>query len=325
MTKLETRTLLRVFATLRLPSAVERELEQAFQYHVLSTASPLDELNALTRAGTEFDFLLCGSVGTRLDAAAIAGLPRGIRGIATYSAGLEHIDLDAARRRGLAVFNTSGALAESVADTALFLMLGAMRRATENIDLIRSRNWPGWHPDQLLGYQLTGKTLGIYGMGEIGAAVALRARACGMAIAYHNRRARTDLDARFIPDAEDLIRESDVLLLAAPSTSNTRGFINVRTLSLAKPTLVVVNVARGDLVIDDDLIAALRESRIFAVGLDVFNAEPALDPRYLDLPNAFLTPHMGSSTFEARVLMGRRLELAIIAFANGERPDNQVV
>ncbi|HEY3654704.1 MAG TPA: NAD(P)-dependent oxidoreductase [Steroidobacteraceae bacterium] len=305
----------------KLPGAVMALFRAHFDI-VESTAG--DHLAQISSASP--DILLCSVGSTRLGAGAIAALPASVKVIATYSVGHDHVDLDAARLRSIAVFYTPGVLADSVADSALLLLLGAARRATESIALIRSRAWTGWHPDQLLGVELRGKRLGIFGMGEIGRRIARRASAFGMTIAYTNRRrVPEDTEALFVPDPRDLLRDSDVFLLACPSTPETRGFINFSTLMLAKESLIIVNTGRGDLVQDDALIDALLHRRILAAGLDVFNDEPAIDTRYFALPNAFILPHIGSSTFEARIGMGQALVSAVCAWSAGEHAPNRLV
>ena len=269
------------------------------------------------------DALLCSIAEARLDARAIEMLPKSVRAILTYSVGLDHIDLNAARARKIAVFNTPGVLGDAVADAAMLLTLGAARRATESIDLIRSGRWTGWTPRQLIGVGLSGKTLGILGMGDIGKRVAHRARAFGMQIVYHNRRPVDEHDANWLL-ARELIATSDVILLAWPSTPETRYFINSDTLALVKRTAILVNVGRGDLVQDEGLVAALSNGRIAAAGLDVFDREPDFDKRYLDLPNAFLLPHIGSSTYEARLGMGQVLIDALLSWTSGGTPQNRV-
>lgn len=275
-------------------------------------------------ADVEPDAILCSIRPYRFDKAAIAGLPPSVRMIGTYSVGHDHIDLEAAAERGIAVFNTPGVLANAVADAALLLLLGAARRATESIALLREGRWTGWTPQQLIGMELGGKTLGILGMGEIGRRIAHRARAFGMDIIYHNRREIAGEEARFQPDPRALVAESDVVLLAWPSAPATRRFIAADTLSLAKPSMILVNIGRGDLVNDDDLIAALRDGKILAAALDVFDNEPDIHPGYLDLRNAFLLPHIGSSTWEARLAMADMLIHAIDSHVAGERPANRI-
>jgi glyoxylate reductase len=303
-----------------LPDSVVADLEAAFDVTFVPAQTPA---GALPNAEA-----LLVTIDSPLDGSTIASLPASIRALATYSVGLDHIDLAAARTRGLAVFNTPGVLTDAVADTALLLMLAAARRLTESLALVRGGAWQGWSPTQLLGVELSGRTLGVYGMGEIGRAVAQRARAFGMSIAYHSRRRLApdqEAGARYVPDPVELLEVSDVLVLTAPSTPETRGFIRAETLSRARPGIIVVNVARGDLVVDEDLIGALRIGRVAAAGLDVFQNEPRFDRRYLDLPNAVLLPHIGSSTFEARRRMGGLLIEGLLAWRRGERPTNQVI
>jgi glyoxylate reductase len=303
-----------------LPRPVLDDLEAAFD---VAYAPP----DAATATLPDADALLV-TVDSRLDALAIRDLPSGVEAIATYSVGLDHLDLQAAKARGLAVFNTPGVLASSVAETALLLVLGAARRLTESIALVRGGTWPGWTACQLNGTELAGKTLAILGMGEIGRAIAQRARGFGMEIAYSNRRRldpAAEGGATYVPDPDALIRLADVLVLAAPSTEATRGFLSARRLRLARSGLIVVNVARGDLVVDDDLIEALRSGQVGAAGLDVLNNEPRFDARYLELPNVVLLPHIGSSTVEARRRMGLCLVRALEAWRLGERPPNRVV
>jgi glyoxylate reductase len=273
-------------------------------------------------AGISPGALLC-SIGNCLDAATIRGLPSSVKAIATYSVGYEHIDLSAASDRGIAVFNTPGVLSDAVADAAMLLILGAARRVTESVSLLRDGRWQGWSPTQLLGVGLGGKTLGILGMGDIGSRVAARGRAFGMKIAYHNRH-HSVVEAQYFDDPRALLRESDVLVLSWPSTAQTRGFICAKTLALAKRELILVNIGRGDLIRDADLISALRTGGIRAAGLDVFDGEPRIHPDYLDLPNAFLLPHIGSSTIEARVAMAEILVDALELHMRGGTPPNRL-
>lgn len=270
------------------------------------------------------DAVLCSIRPYRFDRSAIQRLPDTVKMIATYSVGHDHIDLQAASDRGIAVFNTPGVLSEAVADSAMLLLLGAARRATESIALLRTGQWTGWTPNQLIGLELGGRTMGILGMGGIGQRIAKRARAFGMDIAYHNRRQIAGETARFFADPRKLVAQSDVVVLAWPSTEETRRFIAADTLALAKPSMILVNIGRGDLVKDDDLITALREGKIFAAGLDVFDNEPDIHPGYLELPNAFLLPHIGSSTWEARLAMADVLIDAMEVHAAGGTPANRI-
>ena len=313
---------LSVFVASRFVDAVQAEFEAAFDATFAESGDPLEELR---RAGCAFDALVF-SLDLPMPAKAIASLPVSVRALATYSVGTDHIDFEAAKARDLAVFHTPGVLADSVAENAIFLMLASARRATESIDLIRSREWPGWNPTQLVGAQLSGRTLGIFGMGDIGERIATRAQALGMSILYCNRSRRPGAEARGAAhrvSVDALIAESDVLMLACPSTEETRGILNAERLENARPGLIVVNIARGDIVDDEALISALREGRVWGAGLDVFAGEPNIHPAYYDLPNAFIVPHIGSSTIEARLGMGRSLIEGLSAWARGESPANQ--
>ena len=307
-----------VCRTSALPEIVMADLAAAFEVEFSPQNSAVERLPSADALLTTID--------APLGRAEIEALPPSIKAIATYSVGFNHIDLEAAARRGISVFNTPGVLAESVADAAMFLVLGAARRATESIDLIRGGQWPGWTACQLNGVELSGKVLGIYGMGEVGRRIASRARAFGMSIVYSALQPVPDEDgeARYIDDPDRLFGESDVLVLAAPATPATRGFVNARRLSTARDGLILVNIGRGELVDDDALIDALERGAVRAAGLDVFNGEPAFDRRYLDLPNAFLTPHIGSSTIEARRRMAGALITALLDWRQGRRPPNQL-
>ena len=308
---------LQLFVGSVLPAEVNEDLSTHFS---VTFSSASDAAAAMCASGLPYDALLV-SVDVRLDAEAISRLPRSVGAIATYSVGLDHIDLQAARERGIAVFNTPDVLGDAVAEIAMLLILGAARRATEAIALIRSREWAGWTATQLNGVQLTGRTLGIFGMGRIGQKIANRARAFGMRIAYSNRHPLAqDLaeGARFYPEFSSMLGDIDVLVLAAPATPQTRGILSAKSLSVAKPGLIVINVARGDLVVDDDLIDALENGTVRAAGLDVFAGEPNVNPRYFELPNVFMLPHMGSSTIEARRQMGLALITALNELATGQ-------
>jgi lactate dehydrogenase-like 2-hydroxyacid dehydrogenase len=267
------------------------------------------------------------SLNVPMGAGAIEALPSGVGAIATYSVGTDHIDLEAARRRGIAVFNTPGVLSDAVAENALLLMLGAARRVSESVELLRSRTWSGWSPRQLVGVGLAGRRLGILGLGEIGARIATRAQAFGMEILYCNRHRRGDEAARgfsFRATPAELIEDADVFLIACPSTDETRGLVDAGLLRRARTGSILVNIARGDIVDDAALIDALRDGRVWAAGLDVFDGEPRIARGYFDLPNVFMLPHIGSSTLEARLGMGRILIEGLRCWDSGEEASNRV-
>lgn len=268
------------------------------------------------------------TVRNRMTPEFFQNLPQSVAAVGTYSAGLDHVDLAAARARGVAVLNTPDVLTASVADLAMMIIVASARRVREGIELLQSGQWKGWRPDLLIGSELGGKTLGVFGMGKIGRAVARRAAAFDMRIAYLNRsRLPAELEggAEYVGDEAAFLARTDFLLIAAPSTPETKGFVNAWRIAAMKPGAAVINIARGDLVDDDALIAALKSGRLSAAGLDVFNNEPAIDPRYRELRNVFALPHMGSSTTEARRAMAEILVSGIGAVLRGERPVNRVV
>jgi lactate dehydrogenase-like 2-hydroxyacid dehydrogenase len=290
--------------TYRLTDEVEERIARDFVSRYPQGAPFTTE--ELLAAAEGADALLVTSVN-KLDASFFARVPSSVKVIATFSVGYEHIDLAAAAARKIAIGNTPGVLTEATADIAMLLLLGASRRASEGERLVRAAQWKGWDPNHLLGRQLTGKVLGIFGMGRIGQAVAQRARAFRMKIHYSNRSplpAEVAGDAVFHESPEELLRVSQFLSLHAPSTPETRHFLNAKTLALLPTESVVVNTARGGLVQDDDLIAALKTGQVWAAGLDVFEGEPEINPGYRELPNVFLLPHLGSATVETRTAMG---------------------
>ena len=234
-------------------------------------------------------------------------MPASVRIIATFSVGYEHVDVAAAAKRGIAVSNTPDVLTDATADITLLCLLGAARRAHEGATMLRTRNWVGWTPTQLMGVHVTGKRLGILGMGRIGQAVADRARAFRMQIHYSNRsRLPPELEkgAVFHANADDMLPHSDFLSINAPMTPATRKWVNAERIAKLPQGAVIVNTARGGVVDDEALIAALKSGRIASAGIDVFDGEPKIHPDYHDLENAFLLPHMGSATVETRNAMG---------------------
>jgi lactate dehydrogenase-like 2-hydroxyacid dehydrogenase len=277
----------KVFVSFPVLPQVREHISNRCSADFNETNTVLNSENLINRARGHDTLMV--TVTDALDRATIQRLPEETRVIATYSVGHNHVDLDAAAARGMAVINTPGVLTDAVAELAFFLMIGAARRATESIDLIRAGRWTGWTSTQLPGMQLAGKRLGIYGMGRIGQAVAQRARAFGMSIHYTNtRRLEPQLegDAIYHADAQELLRCSDD---------------------------------------DDSLIRALATGKLAAAGLDVFANEPGLDPRYFNLANVLMTPHIGSSTIEARVSMAAVLLDAMEELARGSNPRNRLV
>ena len=295
----------KVLATRHFPPAVEARLAASFDA-VLNPEDRLYDGPALVAAAAGCDGIMCAA-GDALTAQTIAALPASVRMIATFSVGYEHVDVAAAAKRGIVVSNTPDVLTDATADITLLCLLGAARRAHEGTTMLRTHNWVGWTPTQLTGVHVTGKRLGILGMGRIGQAVADRARAFRMQIHYSNRsRLPADLEkgAIFHADADDMLPHSDFLSINAPMTPATRKWVNAERIAKLPAGAVIVNTARGGVVDDEALIAALKSGRIASAGLDVFDGEPRIHAGYYDLENAFLLPHMGSATVETRNAMG---------------------
>ena len=294
-----------ILVTRKLPTAVETRLAQDYTPR-FNEADKLYTPEELLSKAVGADALLVTPT-EQLTADVIDKLPDSIRAIATFSVGYDHIALEAAQKRGILVTNSPDVLTDATADLTLLLLLGAARHASEGERMMRQGTWSGIGPTELLGVQLTDKRLGILGMGRIGQAVAHRARAFNMEIHYCNRQrlpSEVELGAIFHSNPDDLLPESDFFSLHCPATPETVNFLNAQRIALLPTGAIVINAARGSLVNDDDLIAALKSGKIAAAGLDVYNGEPNIHPTYRTLPNTFLLPHIGSATRETRTKMG---------------------
>ncbi len=258
----------------------------------------------------------------------VAALPARLKIIANHSVGVDHVDLNAAKARGIVVTNTPDVLSDATAEIAMLCMLGAARRGSEGDRMVREGRWNFWSPAFMVGRQVTGRRFGVLGMGRVGQITADRARGFGMEIHYHNRsRLSPDKEkgAIFHDTVESLLAVSDVLSLHCPNTPETTGLINARTLDLLPERAILVNTARGALVDEDALVAALKSGRLFAAGLDVFRDEPGGNPALADLDNVFMLPHIGSATFETRDAMGFRALDNLDAFFAGDAPVDRLV
>ena len=292
--------------TSRYPKEVEDRIDRDYNARRNPNQFPFSQQKLLSAAeGADALFI---TPADRLDSAFFQNVSPTVKIIATYSVGFEHIDLEAAARRKIPVAYTPGVNNEATADIAMLLLLGASRRAYEAQQLVRTGAWKQpLGTDMLLGWQVGGKVLGIFGMGRVGQSVARRARGFGMKIHYSSASelpSEIAGDAVYHEDTSDPLRISQFLSLHAPETPQTHHFLNSKAISLLPPGAIVVNTARGGLVVDDDLIAALKSGRVAAAGLDVFEGEPKLNPEYVSLENTFLLPHIGSATIETRTAMG---------------------
>jgi lactate dehydrogenase-like 2-hydroxyacid dehydrogenase len=312
-----------LFVTRRLPAAIEALAAQDFDIRLTPSDTAIPDLAAKAEGA---DAILC-CPGDVLDANAVAALPASVKVIGTFSVGYDHIDVAAARARGIKLCNTPDVLSVATAECAMLLLLAAARRAGEGERLVRSGQWQGWAPTQLLGTQVSGRRLGILGMGRIGREIARMARGFEMEIHYRDMaRLPPDLEqgATYHDNDDDFLPVCQFLSLNAPGGEGTRHWLNAARIARLPKGAVVVNAARGTLVDDDALIAALRSGQVAAAGLDVYTGEPHLNPAYPTLENVVLLPHLGSATTETRDAMGRLVLSGIAALLAGETPSNVV-
>lgn len=299
-----------VVVTRRLPEAVERELARDFDARLNTDDRPLGP-EGLMEALRSADAVLC-TVTDRLTAEVLAAEPRRAALLANFGVGFNHIDIAAAKARGIAVSNTPDVLTDATADIAMTLLLMVARRTGEGERHLRTGAWTGWRPTHMLGTQVSGKTLGLVGMGRIARAVAQRAHhGFGMRIVFHDpyppsAEVARSLGAEPRERLEDVLREGDFVSLHCPATPETRHLMNRERLALMRPEAYLINTARGDVVDEAALVEALQARRIAGAGLDVFEREPQVSPDLLAMENVVLLPHLGSATTETRVAMGMR-------------------
>ena len=317
-----------VIVTRRLPERVETRMTELFDARLRDDDQPMDR--AEIAAALKDADVLVPTIGDRIDQSMLAQAGERLKLIANYGAGVDNIDVASARQRGILVSNTPGVLTEDTADMAMALMLSVVRRIPEGLSAMQAGSWAGWAPTAFLGGRLGGKRLGILGMGRIGQAVATRAAAFGMQIHYHNRRrlhadVEDRLGATYWESLDQMAARMDVLSVNCPSTPSTYHLLNARRLKLMKPSAVIVNTSRGEVIDENALTRMLRAGEIAGAGLDVFEHGADVNPRLRELPNVVLLPHMGSATAEGRVEMGEKVIVNIKTFADGHRPPDLVV
>ena len=318
-----------VVVTRKLPEVVETRMRELFETRLNIDDRPLSQTELIEAAG-EADVLV-PTVTDRIDRAVIAQAGPNLKLIANFGTGVDNIDLDTARNRGIIVTNTPGILTEDTADMAMALILAVPRRLVEGAAYLRSSGsqWEGWSPTWMLGNRIYGKRLGIIGMGKIGQAVARRAKAFGLQIHYHNRRRVADeiedeLEATYWDSLGQMLARMDILTVNCPHTPATFHLLSARRLKLLKPTAYIVNTARGE-VIDENALARLIETGAIAgAGLDVFEHEPAVNPKLLSSDRVVVLPHMGSATIEGRIDMGEKVIINIKTFLDGHAPPDRV-
>ncbi len=319
---------LSVVVTRRLPEPVEKRLCELFDTELREDDRPMthDELvEALCRA----DVLVC-TITDHIDAAMLAHAGERVKLIANYGAGVDNIDVATARQRGILVTNTPGVTTDDTADMAMALVLAVTRRIPEGLSVMQNGKWEGWSPTGYLGGRVGGRRIGILGMGRIGQAVARRARAFGMEVHYHNRRRlRTEVEeglgATWWESLDQMVSRMDVMSINCPHTPSTYHLMNARRLKLLKPSAVLVNTSRGEVVDENALTRMLRAGEIAGAGLDVYEHGAEINPRLRNQDNVVLLPQMGSATVEGRVEMGEKVIVNIKTFDDGHRPPDLVL
>jgi glyoxylate reductase len=317
-----------VIVTRKLPEVIETRMMELFD----------TRLNEADKAMTKVELIeavkaaevLVPTVTDRIDSSVLAHAGAQLGLIANYGTGVDHIDAEAAYARGVTVTNTPGVLTEDTADMTMGLILAVARRLVEGERLARSGDWSGWRPTSMLGHRITGKRLGILGMGRIGTAVARRARGFGLAIHYHNRRRvpealENELEATYWESLDQMLARMDVISVNCPHTPATYHLLSARRLKLLRPEAIIVNTSRGEVIDEAAMTRMLRNREIAGAGLDVFEHEPAINPRLRELDNVVLLPHMGSATIEGRIDMGEKVIINIKTFIDGHRPPDRVL
>ena len=317
-----------IILTRKLPDSSETRMRELFNAELNPQDTPLsrDELvSAMQRAD-----VLVPTVTDRLDAEVIEQAGPQLKLIASFGAGVDHIDLHAAKAKGITVTNTPGVLSEDTADVTMALILSVPRRLAEGDRRARSGTWTGWSPTGMLGHRINGKRLGIVGMGQIGQAVARRARGFGMSIHYHNRNhvhkaTEAELEATYWQDLEDMLRRMDIVSVNCPFTDATKGLLSKQMLSVMPPHAYLVNTSRGGIVDQSALADMLASGRLAGAGLDVYEDEPDIPEQLRELSNVVLLPHIGSATIEGRHAMGEKVIINIQTFLDGHTPPDRVV
>jgi len=320
-----------VVVTRRLPDTIETRMRELFNASLNIDDRPLtkDELMEAVKTAQ----VLVPTVTDEIDADVIAAAGEQLRLIANFGNGVDHIDVAAAQAKGIAVTNTSGVLTDDTADMTMALILAVSRRIAEGARVIPEGNFHGWAPTWMLGHRITGKRLGIVGMGRIGQALARRAKAFGLQVHYHNRRpvaaaVEQELEATYWDSLDQMLARMDIVSVNCPHTPATYHLLSARRLKLLKRDAILVNTARGEIIDESSLVKMLEAGELAGAGLDVFEHEPAISPRMLKLAKQnriLVMPHMGSATIEGRIEMGEKVIINIRTFMDGHRPPDRVI
>ena len=317
-----------VVVTRKLPDSVETRMRELFDAQLNLDDRPMSQAELVQAAKTAD--VLVPTVTDRIDASVLGQAGEKLKLVANFGNGVDNIDVATALQRGITVTNTPGVLTEDTADMTMALILAVSRRLVEGERLARSGDWSGWSPTSMLGHRIWGKRLGIVGMGRIGSAVARRARGFGLSVHYHNRRrvhetVERELEATYWESLDQMLARMDIISVNCPHTPATFHLLSARRLALLPPHSLIVNTSRGEVVDEQALTRLLRERKIAGAGLDVFEHEPAINPKLRQLENVVLLPHMGSATIEGRIDMGEKVIINIKTFVDGHKPPDRVI
>lgn len=317
-----------VIVTRKLPDVIETRMRELFDARLITDDRPMTK--AELAEAVKSAAVLVPTVTDRINAELLSQAGEQLKLIANYGTGVDHIDVEAAYERGITVTNTPGVLTEDTADMTMALILAVSRRLAEGERLARSGEWPGWSPTAMLGHRIWGKRIGIVGMGRIGTALARRARGFGLAVHYHNRhrvdpQMEQELEATYWDSLDQMLARMDVISINCPHTPATYHLLSARRLKLLQRHAIIVNTSRGEVIDEAALTRMLRAGELAGAGLDVFEHEPAINPKLRELANVVLLPHMGSATIEGRIDMGEKVIVNIKSFVDGHRPRDRVL
>ena len=318
----------KVIITRRLQDRVENRMKELFNVDLSSAEYPLSKKELLS-AVKEADILV-PTIGDKIDASILSAAGSNLKLIANYGAGYDHIDIKTALQRGIIVTNTPSVLTTDTADMTMALILAIPRKLREGHEEMQSGNWKGWSPSAMIGMRITGKKLGILGMGRIGQAIAKRAIAFDLDINYHNRRRlheniEKSLSATYWENLEEMLAAVDILVVSASLNPSSLYLLNAKCLGKMKHSAYIVNISRGEIIDQKALVKQLKNGQLGGAGLDVYDSEEVIGSDFKSLKNVFLLPHMGSSTLEGRIEMGEKVIINIKTFLDGHRPPDQIV
>ena len=318
----------KVIITRRLQDRVEKRMKELFNVDLSSAEYPISKQELLS--SVKDAEILVPTIGDKIDASILSAASSKLKLIANYGAGYDHIDIKTASQRGIIVTNTPSVLTTDTADMTMALILAIPRKLREGHEEMQSGSWKGWSPSAMIGMRITGKKLGILGMGRIGQAIAKRAKAFDLDINYHNRRRlhqniEESLSATYWEDLEEMLSTIDILVVSASLNPSSLYLLNAKCLGKMKQTAYLVNISRGEIIDQKALVRQLKDGQLGGAGLDVYDSEEVIGSDFKSLKNVFLLPHMGSSTLEGRIEMGEKVIINIKTFIDGHRPPDQIV